>query len=66
MPKRVLFINDKEVLSIDLEATDVTVAGDQNQEDFVPIAEYLETTLDSNMLFDAVGSRCSWRWEDKE
>ena len=63
MAKRVLLINGKEVLSIDLEATDVTVACD-DQEDFVPIAEYLETTLNSNMMFDAVGYRCSYEWKE--
>lgn len=66
MAKRVLLINDKEVLSIDLKATDVTVAAYDDEEELVSIAEYLETTLDSNMMFDAVGYRCSWRWEDRE
>ena len=60
--KRVLYIGGTPVLTIDTEASPVNVGTDE-AEDFVPIAEYLETTLTSEMHFDAIHMVVDVEWK---
>lgn len=61
--KKVLVVNGKDFLTIDMDAIDVQVASDGSH--IVHLGEYIKTTLQSEMCYDGVEYRCSWKWEDR-
>jgi len=63
--KKVLVVNGVDVLTIDMEASDVMVAASDSSDEMVSIAEYIKVTLESEMLYDGVHHRCDWQWEDR-
>lgn len=62
--KKQLLINGKVVMTLDFTASDVTVSSGEGE--FEPIANYIETTLKSNMDFDGVYARCNYEFVTAE
>lgn len=58
--KKILLVDGKAVLTIDMTASDVMVGDDED--DFTPIANYIETTIKSNMDWDGVYGRCNYEF----
>lgn len=61
--KKVLVVDGKDFLTIDMDAIDVQVSSDGIET--VPLGEYIETTLSSEMNYDGVEYRCAWHWENR-
>jgi hypothetical protein len=56
-----LMINEKPVVTIDGSNINLKVAGENDDE--VPIEEYLKTTIQSEMDYDGVFGVCSYYWK---
>lgn len=58
--KKILLVNGKVVLTIDMMASDVMVGGEEG--DFTPIANYLVSMIKSNVDWDGVYERCDYEF----
>jgi hypothetical protein len=63
--KTVIFINEKAVVIIDKEASDVVLTTEEEEETY-PLADYLSNTLQSNMDWDNLNQEFNYRFEERQ
>jgi hypothetical protein len=75
MPKRVLVMNGIDVLTINLD-TEIYIPNEEYDEDNIdpeyetekeiPIEEYLEVMIKSNLYYDGIEDDVPWHWEYRD